>query len=243
VLRCERRVETLPGRGQWQVQITERADTPATDLIAQLNRPSVKSVTPSAPCSLVAVSIAYFALVDTRGRAWVPTVPTGPCGQPLPEVAAALQALHFRTLSTEPISQVRGQAAVDAGCTQQWKDQLAIGGTPIHAGRPTALWPTPPTTIRVCEYQRQHGAAAVPVGDFRSGHMITGSAATGLARALAQTTPAAPCTATNTRFAILFGQGTSAVFVELDGCLRMQAPTGTVSQVPRSIVDEIGAQH
>lgn len=242
VLRCETRVEMLPGRGQWQVQVAERADTSAGDLIARLNRPGVASTTPSMPCALIAVTISYVALVDAHGRAWAPAVPTGPCGQPSPGVTAALRALRFRTVSITPISQLQSQGALDAGCAQQWKDQLAIEGMPIRAGQQNGLWSTPPTTIRVCEYQRHGGTAAIPVGDFLSGHVITGGAATGLARELAQTAPAASCTAGNTRFAVLFGQKSSAVFVELDGCRRMQGPTGAVSRVPPSVVGEITAK-
>ena len=242
VLRCESRTETLPGRGQWLVQYTERADTSATGLIAQLNRPSAPPATPPVPCALVAVSLDYFALVDAHGRALAPTVPTGPCGQPLPGVATALQALPFRTMSTTPIRLLLSQAALDTGCAQQWKDQLSISGMPIRAGQPELPWPTPPSTIRVCEYQRQGGTANFPVGEFQFGHVITGSAATELAQALAQTAPAVSCTAPNTHFAILFGQTSSTVFVELDGCLRMQGPSGTASQVPRSVVDKITAK-
>lgn len=233
VLRCDVRIETLPGRGQWTVQTTERADTSAPDLVAALNQPSAPPPTPALPCPAPLHLMDYFALVDAGGHALVPKIPTGVCGQPLPGVTKALAALSFRTISTKPLNQVLSQPAQAAGCPAEWKDLPDMKGM----GRPGSgpAWPTPPASVTVCEYQST-STGSMAVGKFASAHTMTGAAVTTLADAVAQAGPAAPCTTSNTRFAVLMAQPSSWLIVELDGCQRLQRSNGTLSQLQPSTI-------
>lgn len=232
VLRCGTETRNLPGHGRWTVQVAERADTPATNLLAQLRQPSTAGRT--GECAAQSVSIAYFALVDATGRALVPTVPTGTCGQPLPGVATALAALPFRTIAVDPLNQLQSQAALDAGCAQTWKD-LTPGTTSTQAG---TLWPAPPPSLRICVYGQVSGGA-VRVGQFLAGHTVAGATENALLTALAQAGPAAPCTTAHTRFAVLFGTGDTWLVAELDGCRRLLTPGGVAGQLQSSTVDQI----
>lgn len=233
VLRCDVRIETLPGRGQWTVQTTERADTSARDLVAALDQPSAPPPTPTLPCPAPLALVNYFALVDAGGHALVPKIPTGVCGQPLPGVTKALAALPFRTVSTKPLNQVRSESAQAVGCPAEWKDLPDVKGM----GRPGSgpAWPTTPTSITVCEYQSA-STGDMAVGEFSSTHTVTGGAVTALADAIAQAGPAAPCTTSNTRFAVLMARQSSWMIVELDGCRRLQRSDGTLSQLQPSTI-------
>lgn len=233
VLRCGVQIETLPGRGQWTVQTTERADTSARDLVAALRQPSAPPPTPALPCAAPLQLVNYFALVDASGHALVPKLPMGVCGVPLAAVTKALAALPFRTISSKPLNQVLSEPAQAAGCPAAWKDLPDMRGTG-HPGSGPA-WPTTPASITVCEYQRT-SSGPLATGKFSSARTVTGAAVTTLADALAQAGPAAPCTASNTRFAVLMAQQSSWLIVELDGCQRLQRSDGTLSQLQPSTI-------
>jgi hypothetical protein len=232
VLRCVEQVQTLAGRGKWTVLLTQRADTPAEDLLAQLRQPADP---PAGICSAILVLRPYFALVDTAGNAVRPTIPTDGCGQPKQAVITALEALPFHTVSTTPLRQVESQTAVETGCSQQFKDTSAQA----RPGQGRLPWPTPPTSIRVCFYDHISGGAG-PTGELQSGHTLTGADAAALMSALANTGPALACSAVPTRFAVLTDpQQPSWVVVELDGCQRLVFPDGTLGQLNPTVIRQL----
>jgi hypothetical protein len=93
--------QILPGKGEWEVLVAERTDTPATALVDLLRQPS-KPADPHEICAADLELVPYFALVDGSGTVIQPAMPTDGCGKPQAAAVAALNALPFRALSTTP---------------------------------------------------------------------------------------------------------------------------------------------
>ncbi|TWP46879.1 hypothetical protein FKR81_34290 [Lentzea tibetensis] len=230
VLRCRTEVREIQGKGEWTIQIAERSDTNAQELVDQLRRPS-DGPTASA-CTMELVVPPYFLLVDAAGRAVLPQVPVDSCGKPRIEARKALEALPFRTIAETPVVQVQSQQSMDAGCSESYKDLIAIEASSAEPGPATPIWRTAVGAIGVCVYETQQ-----EVGKFVAGHTIRDDAAKSLLAALDNAVPAAVCTAQHTKFALLSvpGEATSVV-VELDGCRRLLRPDQTVGQLDESVI-------
>lgn len=237
VLRCRDDFRDVPGDGRWHFRIVERADTPAPDLVAQLRRPSDPPGT--GPCTAILIIPPYIALVDANGKAVLPTFPVTSCNQPRPEATKAVDTLRFQVVSETKVRQLASQQSVDTGCGSSWKDAIEIEKDTAKPGPAKALWPTPPSSLRICVYQPK---SADIVGDFVAGSTATGDAAAGLAKAFEQAGPAAPCAQRATQFAILTPDGKTALqaAVELDGCRRLLRPDHTFGQLDETTVVTIG---
>lgn len=99
VLRCRQVVQQAhDGKA---TRITERADTPAEDLIAALRRPSDPQKYKN--CPAIAVEAPYVMLVGADGRGLVPTLPSDGCGIPRLEVLHLLDKLPYRVVSETPV--------------------------------------------------------------------------------------------------------------------------------------------
>jgi hypothetical protein len=229
VVRCRQDVQEFPGEGTWTVMITERADTPASDLIAELRQPSD---TPSGdPCPAIAVFAPYFLLVDGAGRALLPAVPTDACGLPRQEVQKALDALSYTEVSRARVGQSQSQRSAETGCPDAYKDMITITeGTPAPA---RDLWPPDVATVGVCVY----AVADSVSGRLETGLVLRGPLATALGEALNEAGEAAPCTSPHTRFAVLTPSPQAAeTFLELDGCRRVLRPDNTLGQVDQQTI-------
>lgn len=234
VLRCRTDVRDLPDRGTWTVQVAERADTPASDLVDQLRRASDSRST--GECTLEMVLPPYFVLVDAGGKAVLPAVPTDRCGKPRADALKALEALPFRILSETPVNQVQSQQSLDSGCSESWKDMLVIDADSATPGPAAPLWSTPVSTLRVCVYDTT-GDGEPPVGQFASGHEVAGDAAKALLAALDEAGPADACSTPHTRFAVLTADGAAGwAMAELDGCRRLLRPDNTLGRLDGSAV-------
>jgi len=95
VLRCPIAPEQLTARAAGTVP--ERADTPATELLATLRRPSDPRT--SRACPAMAVVPPYVVLVGADGRGLAPRLPTDGCGLPRHEALDLLDALPYRAVS------------------------------------------------------------------------------------------------------------------------------------------------
>ncbi|WP_163567511.1 hypothetical protein [Fodinicola feengrottensis] len=102
VLRCSIASRTLAGNGKWQMLVSERADTSATDLVAALEKPSQPRAT-NVHCPYVRPQTSSFVLVDGSGRGITPAVPTLSCGQPPTSGGGALDALKFHEIYARPL--------------------------------------------------------------------------------------------------------------------------------------------
>ena len=225
VLRCRGEVRPRPGEGKWLVALSERADTPATELVAELRKPSDPRTTEA--CTLELVTRPYFVLVDANGRTVLPDVPTDGCAKPRREALAELEKLNFRTIAERPVKQMEGPKTTETGCADTWKDELAImGRTAVEQPVPPMSMPSGP--IKVCVYDRVNGGD-VPSGKLSKGRTVSGDEAAALTGALRKLGPAKVCSAEHTRFAVLISDlpvnDGSWASAELDGCRRMLLPT------------------
>jgi hypothetical protein len=107
VLRCRVEVQAVPGKGSWQVRLTERADTPATALRDALNHPSEPRA--SGPCPAIAMIEPYFVLVDTTGHGYLPALPRTACQLPQGQAIQELNKLPFQVISRTLIRQVESR--------------------------------------------------------------------------------------------------------------------------------------
>jgi hypothetical protein len=82
----------------WVWQSVQRSAGPLDDLVRALRLPPPeRDDSGDTVCPAVATAPVTLALVDAAGRAVLPAVPATACGQPLPEVTAALEALSWTT--------------------------------------------------------------------------------------------------------------------------------------------------
>jgi hypothetical protein len=222
VMRCRTGVSKAEGRGEWTTWITEKADTSAENLVAQVRKPSDRRT--DAPCTADYIAPPYFMLINAEGKAVLPEVPQDPCGKPKIEVRNTLDALPYKLVSETLIRQIQSQGSIDTGCSDSWKDLLAIDGISYKPG-PAAKVMRSSEPVLVCVY-RSEGE----VGKLVAGHKIP---AEQLAT-LDNVGPAVPCEAKHSTYAVLSG-GTEAL-IELDGCRRMIRPDQTLGQLDAAAV-------
>lgn len=233
VLRCNTELRDVPGQGKWLVQVAQRADTTATELVAELRKPS--DARTAQACTLEMAVPPYFVLVDAAGKAVVPTVPTDPCGKPRRAARTLVEALPFRTLFEKQLNQVQSQESIDSNCPESWKDMITIAKDARPAPA-TAIWSDPVTDIKVCVYDRI-SEGQLPVGQLRSVRAVSGDGVAGLRAALDKAGPAMACSAPHTRFAVLRVDGAAGwAQVELDGCYRVLRTDNTLGQLDAAAV-------
>ncbi|MBP2330269.1 hypothetical protein JOF56_010654 [Kibdelosporangium banguiense] len=203
--------------------MTEKAETPAADLVAQLRRPSEPSS--NRPCTAEGIVLPYFTLINAEGKAVLPEIPADGCGKPRIEALSALNALPYKPVFESPVRQVQSQQSIDTGCDQAWKDLLTIDLNSYKPGPATKVWPAA-GQVRVCVYQSEGG-----IGKLVAGHSVT----TDQVSALDSAGPAAPCQAKHTRFATLTADNAQAM-AELDGCHRVIRPDQTLGQLDAASV-------
>jgi hypothetical protein len=135
-------------------------------------------------------------------------------------------------VSEKRLGQTTSQLSVETGCSDSWKDTIAIdAGTAAPARE---LWSAPVGPVRVCVYDRIGGEP--PTGRLTSGHVITETSA--LTEALDTAGPASDCATRHTSFAVLTTDDQAAwAIVELDGCLRLQRPDHTLAQLDQRVAD------
>jgi hypothetical protein len=225
VMRCRTSVRRLPDKGEWTTVVTEKAGTPAEDLVAQLRKASDRRT--SEACTLEFVAPPYFVLINAEGKAVLPQVPTDACGKPRIEVRNTLDALPYKTVSETLVNQSQSQLSIDTGCSSAWKDLLAIDEISYKPGPATKVMRAT-GQVRVCVFQSEGD-----IGKLVSGHTVPAGQLTSLDSA----GPAAPCEAEHTRFATLTGDsGGGDAMVELDGCHRMIRPDQTLGQLDAATV-------
>jgi hypothetical protein len=237
VIRCRIGIRRIPDRGTWIVIVADQADTAATDLVAELRRPSDPPTgpPPGVGCA-TGFSLPYFLLVDAAGRAIMPAVPFDSCSLPRVEALRSLEALPLHTVSETP---VRPDASdIQTGCAKSWEDMLAIDPNLAQPQPAPAahLW-SGRDAVNVCIYHRISGDNP-SAGWLSAERTVTGVEAKVLLNALDNAGPALACTASHTSFAILSGGDTTrdTAMIELDGCLRLLRQDYTLGQLDGSTV-------
>ncbi|WP_433352778.1 hypothetical protein ACQP25_06065 [Microtetraspora malaysiensis] len=231
VIRCRWEFRYLPGKGSWEVVIQEHADGPATELMTELRRPSERSLF-GQYCTLEGIFIDYVVVVDSSGKAVLPDVPTGVCGEPFPSALAAIRSLPYHVDEQIPVRRVESEKAFRAGCGNEFPDILRRRGQP---GAAHQIWNPPPQGLRVCVYRitKKTPSTVAPrgmaMGKLESSRILKGSKLRTLLNAL-DAAPASDCPSNHTRFAVLT-PGFREAYVELDGCHNLLRPDRTLGRL------------
>jgi hypothetical protein len=239
IVRCVGSFESVPGQGEWSVITREQVTGPQMDaLLTALLLPSEPRT--SGFCTLELPFPVTIGVQTTAGPAAI-APPTDPCGKTRSEVIEAYQALPWVEVSRARVQQERPEAAVKAGC-EQWKDMLAISATDARSGGPGPVLPpgTEDATLHVCVYR-----AVYPHGWTQSANTLVDGAPIGggtltapdgdrLRTLLDAAGPATACAKQHSQFAVVTANGAATrvdpLYVELDGCLRLLAPDGSLRQ-------------
>jgi hypothetical protein len=231
VIRCPWESRYLPGKGRWEVVIEEHTDGPASELMTELRRPSEES-DGRQMCTMEAIMVDYFVVVDSTGKAVLPDVPTDVCGKPFRSALDALHRLPYQVDEQIPIRRVESEKSFRASCNHEYFDVLQRFGRP---GVARQTWNPPPKGLRVCVFHAAKKTTDtlkpvdLPRGRLESSRILKGSNLRTLLTAL-DTAPASDCPSHHTRFAVL-DPGGIAAYVELDGCRNVLRPDGTLNRL------------
>ncbi|MEU8297969.1 hypothetical protein AB0C04_11860 [Micromonospora sp. NPDC048909] len=241
---CGQEARQRPGGGRDLVVTERRADDVAA-LVAALRLPDEPPA--RGACTADLVLPPWLALLDERGGWLRPGIPADGCGKPRAEVRAALGGLRLTTVSTRTVREIESAEAAAAGCAQQWADMVAVrtasGPSPTRATGPPPI--AADVAVRLCVYRvpaREQGSAK-PAGEFAYGRVLPPDRWATVARALAETGPAAACATPAGRVALLRPAHTpgAEVYVELDGCRRVLNLPATgdpsLAQADRTLTD------
>ena len=107
VERCVNGVQTIPGKGLWSTATLQRADSGLAGLIDALRQPSATHK-PGTFCPAIAIIPPQVVLISASGQKLIPRLPVTGCGLVQSQVLAALNQLHWQTVSVRLISKIPG---------------------------------------------------------------------------------------------------------------------------------------
>jgi hypothetical protein len=232
-IRCIQADQVVPGDGLWQFELWQVAEHGLNSLTAALKRPPVLKPA-NLPCAEPGISVPAFVLLGSDGRMIYPKLPTDECGNPQPQVVAAVRALHWVTVATRRGVQVKTQASIASGCPARWKDVIGLVDSLAHSG---SLRPSPggpvfspqPSSLRVCVYRDRFG----PLDTFLVGGIqVSGAEERALLAGIAAGRASATCPQPHTMFAVLLPPRMNSLpaYVEIGGCQRVLRPDNRIGQ-------------
>jgi hypothetical protein len=225
-VRCRQEVRRVPGQGEWSVRVEERADAGLEALAAALRLPDERR---GDVCPAIAHGVPELWALDRSGRTALVRWPLDVCAAPRAEAVRAYDALRWSAAGSRRVTQITTQAVLDSGCSDSWKQVVAIeaaDGRPRDGGRLGELRRA--AGVRVCVY-RIDDRSETPSGTFQSGRRIEGKDWQVLLGALEAAPRAAPgCEALGQLFAVLTAAAGTGdpLYVELDSCRRVLLPDG-----------------
>jgi hypothetical protein len=226
---CDLQSERREDGGEDLVAIESRAED-VTVLAAALRLPAEPRT--DGACRSDLPTIPWLALLDTDGR-WVrPGAPMDPCGKIRIEVRDAIAALALTRVASRTVREIESAEAAAAGCSQTWKDMVAVvsrdnpppGATGAHplGGR---------TQVRLCVYRVpvSEQGSGTPAGQFERGGVLSAQRWAAIEPALRAADAASTCSTPAARFALLRAADGSGgeVYVELDECRRILTTPAT----------------
>ena len=107
VERCVNGAQTIPGKGLWTTSTLQRADSGLAALINALRQPAVAH-RPGTVCPALAIIPPQVVLIGADGKKLIPRLPVTGCGLIQSRVLAALDGLHWQTVSVRLIAKVQG---------------------------------------------------------------------------------------------------------------------------------------
>lgn len=105
VLRCVTETVSVPGKGQWATAILEKADQNLIPLTGALSAAS-GHMEPGHMCPEYVIVPPRIVLVGKDGTMIRPAFPVTGCGQIQQKVLAALDGLHWRTVSRRLLTKI-----------------------------------------------------------------------------------------------------------------------------------------
>jgi hypothetical protein len=221
---CTETMRSVPGDGDWMVRQVRQVVQGGEALVATLRRPDRRAESGTeVACTLELPFVPDLRLVDRAGRVLYPRVPTDQCGKPQAEVMRAYEALKLETVAEDRLRRVQSEQAKTTGCPDGWKDMIAIEAPRAKPGGPGPVFGRSAPDGSVCVYQVRDRSRLA--GMLVNGRALSGSEWADLNDRLAAARPAAACNRPHTRFALVRA-GQQAVYVELDGCRRIQTESG-----------------
>jgi hypothetical protein len=232
-IRCIQADRAVPGRGLWQFELRQVADHGMARLAAALRRPSV-TPPPNTACAVPEIGVPPFVLLGRDGRMIYPKLPTEKCGNPQPQVLAAVRELHWVTVSAQRGAQLETQTGIESGCPSAWKDMIGVLDGFAHGQSPRPspggpVFSSRPPSLRVCIYRNRPG----PLDTYLvGGSRISGAAETALLRGIAAGRTSAACPRPHAMFALLLPprMGSSPAYIEIGGCRRVLRPDNRIGQ-------------
>jgi len=110
VERCVNGVQTIPGKGLWQIASLQRAASGLDALVSALHRPPGRHQ-PGTACPMLAIIPPRLLLISATGQELIPRLPVTGCGLIQSQVLAALAELPWRLVSVRLIAPIPGASA------------------------------------------------------------------------------------------------------------------------------------
>jgi len=228
---CRSDSQPHPGGGSDLVAIEERADH-ITALVAALRLPD-QSVH-ECHGEFWAQYVPWLALLDAQGR-WIrPGIPLAPCNAPRAEVRTAINQLSTIRVSTRVLRRNDRDVAKAGGC-HDWEhyDRVFLQS---KAPSPASL-PGVAAAMRVCRFLNHpttdagSGRSSFTDGTLQDGNQLSAATWAAVRREISAAGPAAPCSQTSVRFAVLRERSWDRpISVEADGCRRVLIEGGDFSR-------------
>ncbi|MFI6763592.1 hypothetical protein ACIBF5_31160 [Micromonospora sp. NPDC050417] len=230
--------------------LTEGRATDLTALLAALRLPDETNI-PDA-CTADMPWVPNLLLLDNDGR-WIrPGLPTTGCGKARVEVEEAVRALRLTTVKEKVIRETLSSGAAISGCTQEWKDMVAIetsGPAPRALPGQVSLPFEPTSQMRLCVFRVPADRQGTPDvgGTFDYGLLLPEQRREVIVRTVTSMPPAQECSSPADRFAVLRAANNTGgeIYVELDHCRRiMTSPMSsppTLAQADHTLIELLGS--
>lgn len=220
---CSHEFRQVPGAGEWQFLVVKGVTSGLQSLLLTYRTPDAPSTT--GVCDAVGYAPQPLYLHGSRTLAVRP--PLDGCGKPIRSATDALAALGTVEIAATRLNQVTSPLAQASGCSDLYKDMLAIEESMGGGPRGTARAPSPlaPAT-EVCLYAVVRDPQGSRVGQLSSARQLTAAESAQVNGELSKSAVDASCARhQHTRFALLqpVGQpGGPTTLVALDGCAVQQ---------------------
>jgi hypothetical protein len=219
---CVQETRAVPGDGEWMFRVVKGVTSGLPALLLAYRTADAPPST--GPCTADAVVARPLYLHGSRTLAV--RAPLDGCGKPIPSATHALDELGTVEISATRLGRVMTQLSQTSGCSDQYKDVLAIEES-MGDPRQVAQAPTPVQSgTEVCVYTVAKDPQGLGVGQLSAARQLTGADVARINGELTRATVDASCSRhQHTRFALLQagGQGGGpTTLVALDGCAVQQ---------------------
>ncbi|MGZ4571863.1 MAG: hypothetical protein ACXVXU_13410 [Blastococcus sp.] len=217
---CVKQFRTVPGDGQWEFAVVQAATSGLEALVLAYGTPDAP------PTDGACAAIGYDPLIVYLhgGRTVAVRAPQDGCGKPTAAAMRAFAALGTVDITARRVRQVTSQLSLTSGCSDQYKDMLAIEE---ESGGPRHVWRAPRPVgagAELCVYRVTADAQGIRLGQLASARRLTPADLDRIDTALTTATADTSCTRhQHTRFALLQGgRGGFETLVAVDGCAVQQ---------------------